>query len=97
MHARWGDAEVSFQNPFKLDEGLVVKADIIQISDLDPRFLKAVLGGAFREISIMPFPGKSFFLGGGDYFSIADQTGGGVVVKSGYAKYVHRSLKVVVE
>ena len=50
-----------------------------------PRFLQAVFNGAFRKVGIMPFAGKSFFLRGGDYFSITDQARGGVVVKSGYA------------
>ena len=89
MHARWGDAEISFQNPFKLDEGLVVKTDIVQTRSFDARFFQAVFDRAFRETGIVTLPGESLFLGGGDYFSIADQTGGGVVVKSGYAKYIH--------
>ena len=78
------------QEPFKSDEGFVVKADAIQILDGDACFLETVLRSLRWKAGIVLAARESLLLGGCHDLAIAHEAGGGIVVEGGDAKDVAR-------
>ena len=90
LEAARGDAEVRLENPFELDQGLVVKPDVVEVVDADSAFAQAVRHGPFRKGGVALLPGEPLLGAGRDNLAIAQQAGGAVVVKGRDPESMHR-------
>jgi hypothetical protein len=83
FYSFWGYPQISFEDSFELDKWFVIKANIVQIGYLNSAFFQTKLNGIVGERGVVFFSSEPFFLCGGDYFTIANEAGGGVMVESG--------------
>src|SRR5436309_2017356 len=73
--------EVSFQEPIKLGQRLVVKRDVSQLVRLDAAFLQAISDGAGGKTCIVLFATETLLLRRSDNVPVHNQRGGTVVIK----------------
>ena len=77
------EGNVGLQKPFKLQERLVVKHDMINVRDLQTRFRKDIINSVARVARIMFLSCEAFLLRGSHNLSVTHQRCSTVVVESG--------------
>ena len=92
------DAQVSFKNSLKLDERLVVEADVVKIRRGDAGPVEAEVHRVFRERGVPLLSRKALLRARGDDLTISYQTGSTIVVErrnpedvNGLAQCSHRT------
>src|SRR5262245_22214127 len=78
--AAWRYGEIRLEDALELEEWLVVKPDVTQVTPGDPRGAQAVLDGPLREARVALDASEPLLLGRGDYHAVPQQAGGAVVV-----------------
>ena len=81
-----------FLKSFELDKGFVVKDNAVQIFRRYFCEVQAVIDWIIRKTMVMFNARKPLLLSRCDYSSILDQTGGAVMVISGYTENIHLDL-----
>ena len=76
------DSEIRFQYARELGDRLVVEDDGVELRGVEPGVFQAELDGARRETFVVLLAGETFLLCGGHDRSIAQQSGGGIVVEA---------------
>jgi hypothetical protein len=79
----------SFEQPFELEERLVVERDMIDVGEADAGLGQAIGDGVMRETGIVLLAGEALLLGGGDDLSVDDQCRGTVVIERGQSENSH--------
>src|SRR5919204_1971371 len=67
------DAKIGFQNPFELEQWLVVEADVGQVCSANPGRLEAIANSVRGERRVALLPSETLFLCGGDDVAIAQK------------------------
>ena len=70
------------EDPFKLDEGLVIERHVVQVGDGYPRLPETGVNGVRREAGVVTFSGKAFLLGRCDQRSVLHQRRRSIVVEA---------------
>ena len=78
--------QVGFQQPIELEEGFVIKSDVVQLLRLDAAGFQAVGNRMRRKFRIVFLACEPLLLGGGNDLAIHDKRCRTVMVKSGYAQ-----------
>src|SRR5439155_12038390 len=83
------EGQVRLQEPFELDQRLVVEGDIAQVGEGDATFPETVLDRLRREPGIVLLPGETLLLRGGHDRTVSNETGRAIVVKRRNTQDVH--------
>ena len=83
------ECEIGFEQPFELEERLVVERDMIDVGEADAGLGQAIGDGVMRETGIVLLAGEALLLGGGDDLSVDDQCRGAIVVERGQSENSH--------
>jgi hypothetical protein len=86
------ESEVGLQQTVKLQEGLLVENDPINLLKVFAGFPQAITNGMNRKTGILLFPGESLFLGGRNDLPITDEAGSRIVIVCGNPENVHPIL-----
>src|SRR5882724_1925918 len=97
MQTTRSQGEVRFQETLKLDPGLFVEHDEIDIVETGGGFPQAIGQGIVRKCCVVLSPGETLFLRCCDNSAIFQQGGGAVMVVSGYSEYSHSSHRLLSE
>src|SRR4029077_9427789 len=81
--------QVGFENPFELEQRLVVKADESQVPERDPGGPEAVLDRVRGQAGIPFLSGETLLLRRGGDPAVGQKTGGAVMVEGGDAENMH--------
>ena len=84
-----GECKIGFEQPFELEERLVVERDMIDVGEADAGLGQAIGDGVMRETGIVLLAGEALLLGGGDDLSVDDQCRGTVVIERGQSENSH--------
>src|SRR5262249_33007738 len=82
--------EVRVEEALELQERLVVKDDVIDLSDRNSGFRKAVFDRTERQRRVVTLPREALFLGRGDDLAVTKQASGAIVIERGKAEDVSR-------
>ena len=85
----WEPVDVGSQEPFKLEHGLVVEHDSVDVGRLYAGFFQAVGYGTRGEIRVMFPSAKSLFTAGCHDHAVSQQARCSVMVKAGESQNVH--------
>ena len=83
--ARGRVIEIGFKQALEFEKRLVVKADVIELVNRQPRLFQTVPRGICGEAVIVFDAGKAFFLSSRDYFTVCNQARRRVVIECRYA------------
>jgi hypothetical protein len=89
FEAARGQGDIGFEQPFELQEGLVVEGDEIDIAERRARFLQAIGHGVMGEARIVFLAGEALFLGRGHDTAVLDQRRRAVVIEGRDAQNPH--------
>jgi hypothetical protein len=95
--ARGGIAEIAMQYAVKFQERFLIEGHQVQVGDGNAAFREAVFDGIGGEAGVVFLTGESLLLGSANDDAILHETGGAVVIKSGYTEDVHRWIPLLGE
>ena len=84
-------AQIGFQDPVELGDGLVVERHGIQLAGFHASFRQAILHRIQRESRIVLLACEALLLGGRDDPPVANQGRGGIMVERANPKNVHEN------
>lgn len=82
----WRKSVISFEQPLKFEQRLVVKCDGIELVEPQTCLPETIAHRIGRERRVVLFPGKTLLLRSGNQLPVAQNGCCCVVVKSGYAE-----------
>ncbi len=75
--------KIGFEQSFKLDQGLFIESDEIQLSGRDARRLQTILNCIHWKRGVVLFSREALFLGGGDDAAILNDRRSAVMIEGG--------------
>jgi hypothetical protein len=73
--------KIGLQEALKLEDGLIVESDVINVVDRQSLRLQTVLGRVFGKFGIMLLSSEPLLLGGGNDLSISNETRRAIVIE----------------